>query len=429
MNVVFFVESYYHKPLMNGVCVKKVADKLVECGHDVTVFSSSENVYDLPKEDVVDGVHVFWMRRDLRTFLRLFLETHKDKPYRLLKLFQRCYHLWVHLIHSQCWPLKSGLTPIRYFFRANKYLKNKKVDTIVGTYLHIEEVLAAIFLKMRHPEATLITYTLDAMTGRETPKLLGNEKFARRSIAKWEKYVFAKSDKICVMESHRAHYQSGLYDEEILKKIRYVDVPLFNACEFHRNPASQIAVRDTGRRKRIVYTGTSSRATGSAKYLIELLAHIEDAELHLYGRIDDEIREAMHNSGLQEERIFFHGFVDYSEINGILMEADFLATFGSKNACMVSGKVFEYMATQKPILAFYQIDEDVNIVNLSKYPRALMIKEYSRDIQEDVEALEMFLRKSDFEEVDLEYLKKQFFKNDPEAMVQEIVSQHENYTK
>ncbi len=73
VNIVFFVESYFHKPLMNGICVKKVADKLIEDGHNVTVFTSSENVYNIPSEEIVDGVKVFRIRRDLYTFLRLYL--------------------------------------------------------------------------------------------------------------------------------------------------------------------------------------------------------------------------------------------------------------------------------------------------------------------------------------------------------------------
>ena len=417
MKIVFFVESYHHKPLMNGVCVKKIADKLVELGHDVTVFTSSENVYALPKEELVDGVHVYRIRRDLRTFLRLFLDTHTNKSYRFLRLFQKCYHFWVYLIHSRSWPLKSVFTPIRYWLCANKYLKGQKIDAVVGTYLHIEEVLAAILLKKSHPEAKLIAYTLDAMTGRLTPKLLGREEYARRSIAKWEKYVFAKSDKICVMEAHRAHYQSGAYDVATLDKIRYVDVPLMDLHECRPNHGREYRVT-----KRIVYTGTSSQMTGSAKYLIELLRYIENAELHLYGKIDDEIQETMEQSGLKDKRYFFHGYVDHCQIENILLEADFLATFGSQNANMVSGKVFEYMATGKPIIAFHQIDEDVNIVNLRKYPCALIMKENVKDPADAAKDVAQFLNRTDFEKVNHAYLREVFFQSTPEAMVNEILN-------
>lgn len=417
MNVIFFVESYFHKPLMNGICVQKVAESLAKEGHSVTVFTSSETVYDLPKQETIEGVQVFRIHRDLRTFLKLYLDAHQKKTSRLLKLFYKFYYLGVHLIHSGCWPLKSVFTPLRYYWCACKHCKEQSPDVIVGTYQHLEEVLAAIRLKKKYRNARLITYTLDAMTGRITPKIRGKEKPARRSIAKWEKYVFAQSDKICVMESHRRHYESGIYDTKTLKKIHYVDVPLLD-LHHHDSVAPGLA----GNRKRIVYTGLSTRVSGSARYLVDLMPYIEDVEFHLYGAIDNEIRQAIEQSGLENTRIFFHGYIEHSRVKLVLSEADFLATFGSQNACMVSGKVFEYMAMRKPIIAFYQIDEDANIVNLKKYPCALIMKENAQPDQEDVKRLEQFLHKTDFEKIDNTYLREVFFKSTPEAMVQEIIS-------
>lgn len=417
MNIVFFVESYYHKPFINGICVKKIADSLVNAGHSVTVFTSSENVYDLPCKEIVEGVRVFRIRRDLRTFLRLYLNAHKEKPHVFLKLMNKIYSLWVHMIHSRSWPLKSVFTPLRYYMCARKYCKGQKIDVIVGTYQHIEEVLAAILLKKKYQNAKLITYTLDAMTGRITPKIRGKEEFARRSIAKWEKYVYAQSDKICVMESHRKHYETGKYSDETLRKIRYVDVPLLDL-----SGGTSTQKNASGKLKRIVYTGVSTRLSGSARYFVKLMPYIQNAEFHLYGAIDEEIQLAIDESRLENIRIFFHGYIDHGQVEKVLAEADFLVTFGSQNACMVSGKVFEYMATGKPIIAFYQIDEDVNIINLAKYPYALIIKENDKDYSVVAQELTEFLDRIDFNRIDKTYLREVFFQSTPEAMVQEILN-------
>ena len=415
MNIVFFVESYYHNAQMNGICVERVASKLASLGHNVKVFTSSKHVYDIPKYEKIDGVEVYAIKRDLDTFLRLYMK-HDGKKHRILSFFHKYYAMLVHVVMSRRWPQRSFFTASRYFHLSNKKTSNEKIDAIIGTYFHIEEVLAAIKLKKKHPEATLITYTLDAMTGRESPLIFKRPELARRSIEKWEKKVYSMSDKICVMESHREHYEKGNYSSEILKKLKYVEVPLL---ELNDNLVTKND--NNGKDKIIVYTGCASEATGSPEFLIRLLKNITGVQLHLYGSITEEVQKSIKESGLENKKVFFHGRLEHSEIIKVQEEADYLATFGSVNACMISGKIFEYLARKKPIICTYKIDADKNIEYIRKYPNSIIIRENENNISEETEKLERFINCKDFKKIDNEFLRKTFCKSTPEAMIEEIL--------
>ena len=415
MNIVFFVESYFHKPLMNGICVKKIVDELSNKGHKVTVFTSSENVYGLPSFEVVDGVEVYRIKRDLLTTFRLYRTQKNDNVF--LKLLYMFYGTFVYKFMFIFWPLMSFFTPIRYAHIAKKALKNNKPDVIVGTHLHLEEVLAAICLKKKFKDATMITYTLDALSGRKQPITGKKEAYANKIMKKWENYVFKKSDKICVMDAHRNHYENGNYDADVLKKIRYVDVPLLSI-----NETTSPDKRDVKRVKNIVYAGSASVVTGSPRYMIDLLREIDDVELHMYGSTDPEVRQLIDTSDLLGNKLFHHGYVNHKDASKALDNADFLVTFGSQNECMVSGKIFEYMSKKKPVIAFYQIDNDINMNYLKKYPNSIILKEFGNNFAQDVEKLKSFLEKDDFCEIDDNYLRNTFYKSTPQAMVDEILN-------
>lgn len=422
MNIAIFVESYFHDAQMNGICVEKVANKLTEQGHNVVVFTSSKHVYDIPKYEEINGVKVYAIKRDLDTFMRLYIK-HDKKNHRILSFIHKYYAMLVHLTMARFWPLRSVFMPFRYVRLAKKVFKNERIDAIVGTYFHIEEVLAALLLKKHNPQARMITYTLDAMTGRISPVFLKRPSLTRKSIERWEKLVYAKSDKICVMESHRAHYESGNYSQEILDKIRYVDVPLLTLNNSNNISEDMFSKEHGEGQKIIVYTGCSSQKNGSASYLIHLLKGIENTQLHLYGSVDEEIMSAIHESGLENKRVFFHGRVTHEDVEKLQQSADYLATFGSLNPCMVSGKIFEYFSKKKPIICTYKIEEDSNVPYIKKYPNAIIIKEDNARLFEETVRLNEFINNGTASFISDEYLKSTYWKSTPDAMADEIVGE------
>ena len=58
-----------------------------------------------------------------------------------------------------------------------------------------------------------------------------------------------------------------------------------------------------------------------------------------------------------------------------MLEADVLINIGSSVDTMVPSKIFEYMATGKPIISFFRHDTEPSIHYLGHYPLTLLIKE------------------------------------------------------
>lgn len=413
MNVVFLVESYHHKALINGICVKKIAEALVNEGHKVTVFSSSGDERNLPEKEEVNGVKVYRIKRNTLTSIVLYA---KEKQSKCLNKFKDIYAQLRFLTLFWFWPLNSFFTHKRYYKKMRKYLNDEKTDVIVGTYFNLEEVLAAIKFKEKNPDALLITYTLDAMAGRESPVFFRTDKIARKSIQRWERYVLNKTDIFCAMEAHREYFNNTSYPDKIKNKIHYLDIPLLDLSD------KDCDLLPKGEIKNIVYTGATSLQTGSAGYLIELMNEVENAEFHMYGYMGKDVKTILKESKLEGDKVFYHGRITHDEVVKIQQNADFLVTFGSVNPCMISGKIFEYMARKKPIICFYQIENDINIPYLKKYPNVLFINEKSRDKKEDIKKLTEFLNRVDFVDIDNSYLIKEFYKNTPKAMVDEIVN-------
>ncbi len=415
MNIVFFVESYHHTPLINGVCVKNVVDSLVYLGHTVSVYTTTGNTGYLPKHEVVDGADVFRINRDTLTSC-IKKSSGDGKLTKLWKIVAKQYSRIRNFMMLWKWPLGSFFTAGRYEKCAQKHLKKAKIDVIVGTYFHLEEVLAAIKLKKKHPEAVVMTYTLDAMAGRESPIFFNRADIARKSILKWEKYVLEKTDIFCAMEAHREYFSKSSYPENLIKKVRYVDIPLM--CIKNND---NYLDKNKYAKKRIVYTGYTSKTTGSAVYLIKLMEKLHDAELHIYGKMDSEVENALLKSGLLDKKIFFHGYVNHKEVERVQNEADFLATFGSLNTCMISGKIFEYMAKKKPLICTYRLENDINLSYIEKYPNKIIIHENDDNLLGEAKRLNDFINIKKFEDIDDEYLKKEFYNNTPEAMAELIV--------
>lgn len=77
-----------------------------------------------------------------------------------------------------------------------------------------------------------------------------------------------------------------------------------------------------------------------------------------------------------------------------LMQADILVNVGNNVESQIPGKLFEYMSTGKPIIHFSKIDNDPALPYLARYPKALVINEWSPDFTDYVSLLEAYCREN-----------------------------------
>lgn len=116
-------------------------------------------------------------------------------------------------------------------------------------------------------------------------------------------------------------------------------------------------------RKIITYTGTISEAYDVDK-LLEALVRLNDklkTELliRFVGKIPQTVEQRFRDTGLEIELV---GYVDHNKSIEYLMRSDLLLLVLPKvanNKGILTGKFFEYMASQKPILAIGPVDGDL----------------------------------------------------------------------
>jgi hypothetical protein len=87
----------------------------------------------------------------------------------------------------------------------------------------------------------------------------------------------------------------------------------------------------------------------------------KDVEIDLYGVIDNGVKEALMDLDALSEKCNFHGTVSHREVLNVYGNSTVLLMFMNKSANAtghIPGKLFEYLATRKPILALGDSEGD-----------------------------------------------------------------------
>ena len=160
-NIVFIVESFYRTPSANGICVQNIANELVLNDNIVSVLTSFRDT-EQPHEEYINGIYVkrFW--RSILDCCCVYFQNRNYFFYRLC----RCLIRVKQIVLTNLWPLSTPLLIFKYYYIFRKLNHKQSVDVVVGVYLRVEEIIAALLIKKIFPQIKCIIYSLDAMGGR-----------------------------------------------------------------------------------------------------------------------------------------------------------------------------------------------------------------------------------------------------------------------
>ena len=125
------------------------------------------------------------------------------------------------------------------------------------------------------------------------------------------------------------------------------------------------------------------------------MTSIEDIRIKFIGTVSPVIKNEIEKTGLTQ-KTDFAGFLPYKEMLSNLMKADYLLVCATEKR-HVPGKLFEYLRTGKPILAFGDDNEEVK--NILEKTNSGMIFRYDEDPKE-------FFEKADSFNTDLQAVKE-----------------------
>jgi glycosyltransferase involved in cell wall biosynthesis len=272
---------------------------------------------------------------------------------------------------------------IWYYSKAFKQLEknhaHENIDTLLTINSPFPAHLAGQKFKRKNPHVRWLTFTIDpfARASEFSNRWLFNLFKTRIDLAT-EKAVFKAADLNFVSEEV---YDT---DTEIFSDVmgKVIPIPyLLQKAGYERGDS-----RFSSSKINLIYTGRFYRSIRNPEYFLRLFCQIDnpDINLHLFAFSDcDKLIDKYvdHSSG----RIIRHTPVTQDQIPDILNQANILVSVGNSTASFKPSKLFEYLATGKPILHINQSNQHDDV--LEKYPLSLQI--YPGKYSETDTAIEM----------------------------------------
>lgn len=358
---IFLTNQYLPKPGATGLCVHQLAKLLVEKGHSVftVCYSDGNNVKEY------DGVNI--VKINIPTFLK-----NSQSASDLDRKYKYCLSLWSKLIHLRQYPLRSNYLVNQYVKAVEKLLKKNEKVTIVASYTPIEATIAAAKVKEKYSKLVkIVYYSTDTLSNEQGDDGILSASYRCKSGMRWEKKLFESFDKIFIMECHKEHYYTNLYDK-FKSKFELVNFPLII-----REKEPSVINNIKNEKIQLVYAGTLYKKLRNPEFMNKLLIQVLkliDAEVFFLGGGDceDIMRDAEIESN---KKINYIGMQPHDVAKEKIKSADILLSIGNVESPMAPSKIYEYMSTGKPIVHVYTYDKDPCIEPLKKYGNALLVRE------------------------------------------------------
>jgi len=414
--VLIIMGQYFPKPSANGICVEQVAKELIEQGIEVSIIATK--LKGMSSYEELDGVKIFRVRG--RLFNRAMEWSSSIRNAKLERLCQKTILLFNKvktILFLPVWPLLSPMYSYRLFRKSLELHKINNYEGVISVYNPIDALIAGSLLKKKDNNIKLILYFLDTLSGGIVPQYFSRAWLQEKG-GRWEKKFFELADSISIMEPHRDNYFTENF-KDFHKKINVLDIPLLRKIKYSRNTISSFEKKKTN----LVYAGTLLKKLKNPSYMLETFNVIQKnskLNFHVYGGGDCREILEKNNSLQQNNSVIIHGQVDVSTVHNALLEADILINIGSLVDAQIPGKIFEYMATGKPIISFYKYETEPSIPYLKKYPLSLLIKEDKELLEENVLKMNMFINNNKGKVLDEENIRNTFKNNTPDPMVDNV---------
>ncbi len=308
----------------------------------------------------------------------------------------------------------------------NEYLKVlsnfKNVDVIIPTCYPFESVLAAQKYKTNYNNSTkIIPFLFDKYS--ESPTLHRNRinkilKYKRHLLL--EEEMIQNSEKIFYVDSWVDHMKKYFLNYD--NKLVHVEHPLIVECcpsvSFKKINIDNSFID-------IVYTGVLDKKVRPPFKTLKVISKIIEKDsrfrFHFYvlGNCGSYLKEYQVK---YPGNIFNHGQVKSDIALAEVMKSNILLSIGNTDVSLIPSKIFEYMSCGKPIIHFYNSEEDSIVSMLKVYGLGYSINQ-NESVSENM--LDSIIRFCDINRsVDKPFsnVKESFFKATPQFISEKIVN-------
>lgn len=260
-------------------------------------------------------------------------------------------------------------------------------EVIVPVVFPIEAALAALAFKRAHPEVTVIPYLFDDFVDSGSLHVLKLARAMKRGRhLHLERRMLEDADAVLAMHPLRAHLEQ-YFRTGLREKITYLEHPLLT------RPSTARSVRYDDGVTRLCYTGALVKKVRDPDYLRAMLRAMQtkqqvQADFYVMGNAAAMIPTETVRGSIQ---IINHGRVPKPEADAAVQNADILINLGDMQGKQVSSKVFEYIATGKPIIHIGYTEGDAVAKILDKYPLALCLVADREAVDDNARRLSTFI--------------------------------------
>lgn len=382
-HIVFVLSNYKPNVTATSNCAYNVI-KHMKNKYDITVICLHHGKDHLIEENI-DDVNVIRLRDNYEYFYHLLKGKYNAEKSKTKKLFFFIIFRLLTLINFVMFCFKSHSIRKANISLYYKYLKKvnseKKIDTIIPVSLGFESVVASYKFRKKNNEVKMIPYLFDPFTfNASLHKRPFFYKMRTKNHLELEQKIFSLSNKIFILPQLEQIMKTSFAN--FYSKVILTEHPLLE-----KSNASPIkGMFEDNKKIKIVYTGTLYQSIRNPEYLLTVYQLIEDADmssqLHMFtaGNCDNILN---YFKGYLKESLILHGTVSLLEAQSAMHNADILINLGNTVTYQIPSKIFEYIATGKPIIHFYSHKEDKVIEILESYPLALCLESDPAQLREN----------------------------------------------
>lgn len=387
-NFIFLTNQYLPKPGATGLCVHQLARELAKDNNVWTVCYKDE---DDRKE--FDNVKI------IKINVPFFLRENNSKS-NIARKVQYYGSLYSKAVYFRQYPLRSRRLIKNYKKAIESILKSSGKATIIASYTPLEAVIAAKEIKDAYKDnVKIVYYSTDTLSNEQGNDGLLSAEYRTKCGIRWEKELFSKFDRILIMECHRAHYYTDTY-KEFFQKFAVVNFPLLT------RPVIQASKKEEKSKTRLVYAGTLYKQLRNPEFLLNILVELSkkiemEAVFLGGGDCEDLLNKAERDSN---GAVKYLGMQPHDTAMQYIASADVLLSIGNVESPMAPSKIYEYMATGKPIIHTYTYEKDPCLEPLVRYGNALILKNDDNNALEKTLECIGHITILDYEEVECRFL-------------------------
>lgn len=293
------------------------------------------------------------------------------------------------LLKLPIYPFRFLISDYHHYRVCREVLRKNQFDVVVSQCYSEQSLMTGVLLKKHGIAQKLMVIFWDDIYGMIPQKIIPKG-FALRRQRKAESWIAKYADLLISLYPIKAfHEQYGDVPNAKGKRI-YLGVPSLMPPQKVGESSYKHVIRNG--KINILYSGTVYNMN-HVEYFVRLLNKLENVSninLILFSR-------GLSNDKASELKQMFHGSIQLSgwiplnDLFALFPIVDCFVSFPG-NPTSICSKVFEYMSYGKPVIVFYESDNDVNSKVFSKYSESLTV-DLRKKISDNVTIVDDFMSK------------------------------------